>query len=94
MEGDVFEWDDVKAASNLAKHRVSFDTASRVFQDPFAIDESENASSFGENRFYTIGQVDGRILFVAYATSADRIRIISARGAEPYEKRRYTEEAR
>ena len=32
-----FEWDDNKNRSNLAKHGVSFETASQVFEDPFAI---------------------------------------------------------
>ena len=31
-----FEWDPEKAASNLAKHHVSFDEASTVFADPLA----------------------------------------------------------
>lgn len=35
---------------------------------------------------------EGRLIFVAYTMRDERIRIISARGAEPYEQRRYTEE--
>jgi hypothetical protein len=34
MQDDEFEWDDAKAAANYAKHRVRFETASRVFNDP------------------------------------------------------------
>jgi len=29
-----FEWDPLKAAGNLAKHGVDFDTAAAVFDDP------------------------------------------------------------
>ena len=29
-----FEWDDRKARTNLAKHDVSFEMATRVFEDP------------------------------------------------------------
>ena len=29
-----FEWDDAKAATNLAKHRTAFDEAVAVFADP------------------------------------------------------------
>ena len=36
--------------------------------------------------------VEGRLLYVAYTMRGDVIRIISARGAEPHEKRRYHEE--
>ena len=32
-----FEWEEAKAANNLKKHRVSFETATRVFTDPFAM---------------------------------------------------------
>ena len=35
--------------------------------------------------------VAGRMLFVTYTMRGDVIRIISARGAEPHEKRRYHE---
>ena len=34
----------------------------------------------------------GRLLFVAYTMREDRIRMISARGAEPYERRAYHED--
>lgn len=32
----VFEWDEDKAASNLKKHRVSFQEAATVFADPLS----------------------------------------------------------
>ncbi len=32
-----FEWDEQKAASNLQKHRVSFDEAVSVFADDLAL---------------------------------------------------------
>jgi len=45
-----FEWDGTKAASNLKKHRVSFDEAVTVFYDPLAAtfgdpDHSQEESS-------------------------------------------------
>ena len=38
--------------------------------------------------------VEGRLLFVAYTMRGEKIRIITARKAEPYERRRYHEETR
>jgi uncharacterized protein len=35
---EPFEWDAAKAAENYAKHGVSFETAVKVFRDPFAIE--------------------------------------------------------
>ena len=34
---------------------------------------------------------DGRMLFVTYTMRGDIVRIISARGAEPHEKKKYHE---
>ncbi len=36
-----FEWDPAKAEANLRKHGVSFETAARVFSDPFALSEQD-----------------------------------------------------
>jgi len=43
MRSDEFEWDDAKAEANLRKHRISFRTASRVFDDVFALIEQDVA---------------------------------------------------
>jgi uncharacterized DUF497 family protein len=92
MQSASFEWDDAKAARNLARHGVSFDAATRVFADPFAIERVDDRRDYGEERFVIVGMVDGRLLFVAFTMRAERIRIISARGAEPLERREYHEE--
>ncbi len=48
-----FEWDANKAGINLSKHRVSFDEAKTVFNDPLFIDfydpdhsDNDNATIF------------------------------------------------
>ena len=92
MDNDVFEWDDAKAAENYARHGISFDAAKGVFEDPFAIEQLDDREDYGEERFSIIGMVEGHVLYVAYTMRNDKIRIISARGAESYEKRRYHEE--
>jgi len=38
MTNHAFEWDDIKAAENYAKHGVSFELAIEVFKDPFGIE--------------------------------------------------------
>ena len=60
------------------------------FLDPYVI-EFDDLDASGELRFNAIGLVDGRMLFVTYAMRGDVVRIISARGAEPHEKRKYHE---
>jgi uncharacterized DUF497 family protein len=85
-----FEWDSAKERADRKKHGVDFRTAAKVFLDPFVI-EFDDADAAGEPRFGAIGLVDGRMLFVAYTMRGDAVRIISARGAEPHEKRAYHE---
>ena len=85
-----FEWDSSKERANRRKHGVDFRTAAKVFLDPYAI-ELDHLDAAGELRFNAIGLVDGRMLFVSYTIRGETIRIISARGAEPHEKRKYHE---
>jgi uncharacterized DUF497 family protein len=91
-----FEWDPTKAANNLRKHGVSFQTAARVFADPYALVEQDRIEN-GEERWQTIGVVEGVLmLMVAHAVreqgDIEVIRIISARRANRRERRRYEEE--
>lgn len=92
MNDDAFEWDDIKAAKNYAAHGVSFEAARAVFKDPFAIEWLDDRKPYGEDRFIIIGMVEDRLLYVAYTMRGEMVRIISARGAEPYEKRKYHED--
>jgi len=85
-----FEWDSAKEQANRKKHGVDFQTAAKVFLDPYAI-EFDDEGEGEELRFTAIGMVDGRMLFVSYTMRGEAVRIISARGAEPHEKRRYHE---
>lgn len=89
-----FEWDPAKAERNLKKHRVSFEMATRVFADPFAVSEQDRIEG-GEHRWQTLGIVEGCLLLLVAHTVRDEegdievIRIISARRAEPKERCRY-----
>ncbi len=91
MNDDEFHWDQRKAASNLALHKVSFERAKGVFRDPFAIEFIDDREDYGENRFVIIGMVEGRLLTVVYTLRDEKTRIISARKAEPHERRQYHE---
>ncbi len=86
-----FEWDDRKAAANLAKHGIGFAAASAVFDDPFSLDLEDRSMHYGEIRRRIIGLGTGLILTVAYTERDDRIRLISARKATKAEARAYVE---
>jgi uncharacterized DUF497 family protein len=87
-----FEWDPAKAAGNLVKHGVSFEEASTVFADPLGRIADDPRHSTEEPRFVLLGQSERqRLLAVMYTERADTIRLISARGATPRERRAYEE---
>jgi uncharacterized DUF497 family protein len=89
MRDDGFEWDETKAAENYAKHGVTFELATEVFKDPFAIERLDDRKNYGENRFILIGSAEGAILTIVYTDRSDRIRIISARRATKREQDDY-----
>jgi uncharacterized protein len=85
-----FEWHPTKAEANLEAHGVSFDLATTVFKDPFAVERIDDREDYGEQRFVIIGMAEGQVvLFVAYTDREERIRIISARRATQYEQDDY-----
>lgn len=81
-----FEWDVRKAASNLKKHRISFEDAIGIFEGA-VLEVSSNRE--GEERWNAVGIVEGREIAVIYTTRGDRHRIISARRASINERRAY-----
>jgi uncharacterized DUF497 family protein len=92
MDDGRFQWDDAKAASNRAKHSVSFEKARLVFDDVFSIGWLDNSEDYGEDRFVILDMAEGRLLYVVYTMRGESARVISARGAQPNEQRRYHEQ--
>ena len=92
--GREFEWEESKALANLNKDGVSFELARRAFDDPFAILEQDRIEA-NEERWQALGMAGGVILLLVAHTIDDWdgrieiIRVISARRAEPSEKRLY-----
>lgn len=90
-----FEWDEKKNLANRRKHRVSFETATLVFEDPHAISLLERIEE-GEERWQTVGMAGGvLVMFVAHtyreSDGEEVVRIISARKATPRERSMYEE---
>ena len=86
-----FAWDDEKNRQNVAKHKVSFESASRVFEDPHQVSFQDDFSE--EERWLTLGLLDGAVvLLVVHTVEGDdeeTIRIISARKATKSERDKY-----
>jgi hypothetical protein len=87
-----FAWDVKKAASNLAKHGVSFEEAATVFGDPLSDTFDDPDHSAEERRFVIIGMSEnGRMLIVAHTDDGEVIRLISAREPTRGEREFYEE---
>jgi uncharacterized DUF497 family protein len=79
----------------LQKHGVSFPTALRAFADPDALYDNDRVVD-GEQRWQTIGLIEGKLLLLVAHTFAEEetdevVRIISAREANRRERRVYEE---
>ena len=84
------EWDEEKAKKNLKNHKISFDEASTVFNDPLSVTIPDPDHSINEQRYIDIGFSDnGRILILSYTERGENIRIISCRKATAAERKRY-----
>jgi uncharacterized DUF497 family protein len=96
-----FEWDEAKNEINRRKHGISFETATRVFDDPNIVQYIERIEE-GEERWHAIGcvmfaQRGASLLFLTVVhTWAEKgaeevVRIISARQASNSERKLYDE---
>lgn len=89
-----FEWDENKNRLNKKKHGLSFEAASFVFQDPFLLSVPDDRRAYSEERWQSLGLVQGILIYVAHIVNEDShgeeiIRIISARAATSKETKKY-----
>ena len=87
-------WDSIKALSNIAKHGVTFAQAALVLVDPLALTVFDTTHSESEERWFTLGMSDGKLLAVSHTYKATGpasalVRIISARQATRREREQY-----
>ena len=69
---------------------VTFTTAERVFDDPFASEEIDDTVDYGDERFITIGMA-GLEIIVVWTERRGVVRLISARRATRWEANEYFE---
>lgn len=91
-----FEWDTEKEKANIKNHEgITFDFASKVFNDIWAIDEfDELHPTENEKRFTIIGLAETKLLRVTFSVikkenGEEIFRIISARKAIGKDKESY-----
>jgi uncharacterized protein len=92
-----FQWDAVKAQTNLLKHKVSFEQACTVFKDSMLLTVYDVDHSEFEERWFSVGYDTNSILLAVshtYQTTGPinfTVRVISARSATRDERRQYEE---
>jgi uncharacterized protein len=58
----LFDWDEEKTRSNFAKHNISFDETSSVFDDPLFLTFADPEHSLQEQRFIIMGEFSQRAI--------------------------------
>ena len=91
-----FEWDRKKETINIQRHGITFEQASYVFADPFALNKYDDEHSEDEDRWILLGKSLSETVLVVVHTFRDIdgiefVRIISARKATKRERQVYKE---
>ena len=84
----IIEFDKVKREKTLLERGPDFADSDKVFAGLHFIARDDRID-YGEERFITVGQLDGRIVVIVWTTRNDARRIISMRYANDREISRY-----
>ncbi len=88
----IFKWDENKNKINIRKHGIDFSDVPEMFDHPMLVN-SDTRNEYDEDRWIGIGLLKQLIAVVVFVEKRDEtIRIISARKATNYERKRYEKE--
>ena len=83
-------WDEAKRRTNITKHGLDFADAVDVFAGVTCTFE-DNRFDYGEQRFITLGLLQGTVVVMAHTETSRETRIISMRKATRHEQTLYFE---
>ena len=86
-----FEWDEVKSQTNISKHGIDFADLEPLF-DGETVTMLDDRFDYGEERFVTLGLLNGLVLVVVHTETDTVIRLISVRKATKNEEKSYFKE--
>jgi hypothetical protein len=86
-----FEWDEAKRRTNISKHGVDFADLEPLF-DGETVTVLDDRFDYGEDRFVTLGLLNGVVLVVVHTETDTVIRLISVRKATKNEEKSYFKE--
>ena len=84
----TFEYDENKSKINKAKHKISFDEAKELWEDPYSF-EIPSLQSEDENRFLVLGKINAKNYTAIITYRTQNIRIISVRRSRKKEIKLY-----
>jgi uncharacterized DUF497 family protein len=82
------EFDPEKREWTLRVRRMDFAKAGLIFEN-FALTDEDEREEYGEDRFMTLGVLEGEIVVCVWTLRGEARRIISLRKAEKYEREVY-----
>jgi uncharacterized DUF497 family protein len=85
-----FEWDPQKNRTNRLKHKIDFESAKRLWEDPDRIEI--RAPHPIENRYILIGKMGECLWSAVYTLRGEAVRIISVRRSKKQEIKLYEQE--
>lgn len=80
-----YTWDEAKRKNNLKKHRLDFADAEIVFQG-LTLTFEDDRFNYEEERFITMGMLEGEVVIIAHTEREEETRTISMRKATKYEE--------
>ena len=82
-------YDPAKKTANLRKHGLDFDDVPKVIESDANVTFEDRRFDYGEQRFITLGLLNGEVVVVVTAETDEEIRVISMRKAEQNEQEIY-----
>jgi len=84
----TFDWDTKKRQANIKKHGIDFSELRKVFEKPM-LTRLDNREDYGETRWISLGDLNGKIVILVYTETENNVRLISARRATKNEENIY-----
>lgn len=86
-----FVFDPKKRQANLKKHGCDFEHARQVIESGSTVTFEDRRFDYGQERFVTIGPLEGQLVVIVTTETEEEVRVISMRKATKDEKAIYQE---
>jgi uncharacterized DUF497 family protein len=81
-----YSFDPAKRASNLKRHGLDLAETAQVIESGQTVTFEDRRFDYPEERFVTLGPLDGVLVVVVTAETGEHVRVISMRKADRHEQ--------